>query len=333
VHEEPTLPSSAAVVGCGVIGAGWVSRFALNGCDVRVVDPSPATRSSVDEVLANAAAAWDGLGLDRPPPGDVAVVESVAAAVEGAGFVQESVPERLELKRSVLSEIEAAADPGATIASSTSGLRPTELQADMERPGRFVVGHPFNPVYLLPLVEVVAGERTELHHVERAERVYDAIGMHPLRVRVEVDAFIADRLMEALWREALWLVHDGVATAGEIDTAITRGFGVRWAQMGLFETFRVAGGSGGFGHFLEQFGPALALPWTKLSDVPDLDEELIDAIVTQTDEHTGAEDVRDAERRRDANLVAILGALEQRGQGAGLDIATMRRRLARRVRT
>ena len=140
----------------------------------------------------------------------------------------------------------------------------------MTHPERFVVGHPFNPVYLLPLVEVVAGEQTSEETVERALAFYASIGMKPLRVRKEIDGFVADRLLEALWREALWLVHDDVATVEEVDDAIRYGAGLRWAQMGTFLTYRIAGGEDGMRHFLAQFGPALEWPWTKLTDVPEL---------------------------------------------------------------
>ena len=329
--ERPSLPNRVAVVGCGVIGAGWASRFALNGVDVNVADPSPTTRTVVDEVYRNALAAWDQLGIDRPEPGEITVFDATGDAVADVDFVQESVPERESVKHSVLSQIERAAPVGAVIASSTSGIRPTVLQSAMAHPERLVVGHPFNPVYLLPLVEVVGGERTSPEILDLAHEIYEAIGMHPLRVRVEIDAFIADRLMEAVWREALWLVHDGVATTSEIDTAFTRGFGLRWAQMGLFETFRAGGGSDGFPHFLAQFGPALQLPWTHLVDVPDLDDELIGTIVEQSDQQTGDVDARTLERMRDRNLVSILAALEANDWGAGQDVAEMRVRLAERA--
>ena len=186
----------------------------------------------------------------------------------GGDVVQESAPEDESLKRRLLAEIDRHAPPDALVCSSTSGLLPSRLQADMARPERFVVGHPFNPVYLLPLVEVVAGERTSAEAVERASAFYTSIGMVPLRVRREIDGFIADRLLEALWREALWLVHDGVATTGEIDDAIRYGPGLRWAQMGTFLTYRIAGGEGDMRHFFAQFGPALQWPWTQLTDVP-----------------------------------------------------------------
>ena len=164
------------------------------------------------------------------------------------------MPERLELKRAVLAEIDAAAPPETVIASSTSGLLPSDMQRDLARPGRMLVGHPFNPVYLLPLVEIVGGRATDAAMVERAGAVYESIGMRPVVVRKEIDAFIGDRLQEALWREALWLVHDGIATVEEIDDVIRYSFGLRWAQMGVFQVYRVAGGEAGLRHFMEQFG-------------------------------------------------------------------------------
>ena len=153
---------------------------------------------------------------------------------------------------------------------------------------------------------------------------YRSLGMKPLHVRVEIDAFIADRLLEAVWREALWLIDDGVATTAEIDTAITYGFGLRWAQMGLFETYRTAGGPGGFRHFIEQFGPTLAWPWTKLMDVPDFTPELVDTIVAQSDEQSGHHDLAELERIRDRNLVGFLRVLEQHRWGAGTTVAALR---------
>ena len=171
--------------------------------------------------------------------------------------MQESAPERLELKQALLAEACAAAAPGVLIASSTSGLRPTALAAEMARPGRFLVAHPFNPVYLLPLVELCAGERTAAETIARAEALYGSLGMAPLVVRKEIDGFVADRMLEALWREALWLVNDGVATVAEVDDAIRLAAGLRWSFMGTFLTYRIAGGEEGMRHFMAQFGPAL----------------------------------------------------------------------------
>ena len=192
-------------------------------------------------------------------------------------------------------------------------------------PGRVLVCHPFNPVYLLPLVEVVSTAGTPEALVERAMTLLTGLRMRPLRVRREIEAHIADRLLEAIWRESLWLVHDGVATTGEIDDAIRYGFGLRFAQMGLFESYRIAGGEGGMHHFLAQFGDALHWPWTKLTDVPELDEELICRIVEQSDAQSGEHSIRELERIRDDNLVAILRALQGTGWGAGALLADERR--------
>jgi len=315
-----------AIVGGGVIGAGWAARFVLNGVDVAVVDPNPEIEADVTHVLANARLAWEQLGFPIDRGASVSFCRSIAEAVGDVDIIHESVPERPELKASVLAEIEASARPDTLITSSTSGIRPSTLQADLHHPERFLVAHPFNPVYLLPLVEIVGGARTSDDTITRAKEYYAALGMHPLHVRVEIDAFIADRLLEAMWREALWLVHDGVATTQEIDEAISHGFGLRFAQMGLFETYRTAGGAGGFRHFLQQFGPALDWPWTKLMDTPPFTDELVESIVTQSDEHSGALDVSEMERVRDTNLVGFLRALEDSNWAAGRTIAAHRSR-------
>jgi len=320
----PVVPEQAAVVGCGVIGAAWASRMVLNGVDVMVSDPAPNAGEILTEVLANAVVAWDDLGLRTDRQGTWTLAPSVADAVADAEFIQESVPERPELKASVLAQIEAAAPADTIIGSSTSGIRPTTLQASMTNPERLVVGHPFNPVYLLPLVEVVGGEQTPIETIRKAQGIYAGLGMHPLHVRVEIDAFIADRLLEAVWREALWLVNDGVATTQEIDDAMTYGFGLRWAQMGLFETYRVAGGAGGFRHFIEQFGPTLDWPWTKLMDTPDFTPELVDKLVEQSDAQSGIHSIRELERIRDRNVVGFLKVLEANRWGAGKTIANHR---------
>jgi carnitine 3-dehydrogenase len=316
------------LVGGGVIGGGWAGRLVECGHDVLLFDPHPLAQARVREVLENAEHAWARLTPMSRTRGQITFASSLAEAVEQAEIVQESVPEDEALKRRILAQIDGCAPPGALICSSTSGLLPSRLQADLGRPERFLVGHPFNPVYLLPLVEVVAGERTSEKTVDRALGYYAFLGMKPLRVRREIDGFVADRLLEALWREALWLVHDDVATVEEVDDAIRFGAGLRWAQMGTFLTYRIAGGADGMRHFLEQFGPALQWPWTRLTDVPQLDGELVDKIVDQSDEQAGGRSVRELERIRDDNLVALLHALRARGYGAGKVLREHELRLA-----
>ena len=310
----------AACIGAGVIGAGWAARLLLAGIDVDVHDPSPEAERVVGEVLANAERSVPRL-LDAPlpPRGRLRFAASLEEAVAGADLVQESVPERLDLKRRVLCAIDAAAPETAIIGSSTSGLLPSDLQQGMAHPGRLVVAHPYNPVYLLPLVELVGGRDTAPDTIARATEIYAALGMKPVTIRREIEAFVGDRLLEALWREALWLVHDDIASVTQIDDVIRYSFGLRWAQMGLFQTYRIAGGEAGMRHFLHQFGPALQWPWTKLMDVPDLDEALIDRIAGQSDEQAEGRSIRELERIRDDNLVAIIRALarQQGGQGWG----------------
>ncbi|MBX9643190.1 MAG: thioesterase family protein, partial [Novosphingobium sp.] len=216
----------------------------------------------------------------------------------------------------VLAEIDAAMPAHAVIGSSTSGLLPTKLQSAMKRPDRLVVGHPFNPVYLLPLVEVCGGDQTSQQTIDIASALYTRLGMKVLHVRHEIDGFIADRLLEAVWREALWLINDGVATASEIDDAIRFGAGLRWSFMGTFLTYRLAGGEAGMRHFLHQFGPAMEWPWTKLV-APKLTDELIDRVATQSDEQAGTVSLREYEALRDNCLVDVIHALERSDFAAG----------------
>ncbi|MFV0359388.1 carnitine 3-dehydrogenase [Tropicimonas sp.] len=303
-----------AAIGGGVIGGGWIARFVLSGHDVVVHDPHPEAARIVGEVLANAARAWEKLfQAPLPRPGQIRWAGSIEEAVVDAAYVQESVPERLDLKRRILARIEAAAPAAAIIGSSTSGFRPSQLRDGAMHPERILVAHPFNPVYLLPVVELVGGGA----EAERAAEILTGVGMKPVQIAREIDAHIGDRLLEAVWREALWLVRDGVATTEEIDDIIRFGFGLRWAQMGLFETYRIAGGEAGMRHFLGQFGPALKWPWTRLTDVPDLDDALIDRIAAQSDSQSGMHTIRELERIRDDNLVGIFHALKASDWGVG----------------
>jgi carnitine 3-dehydrogenase len=252
-----------------------------------------------------------------PREGRITYAPNIAEAVAGADFIQESVPERLDLKHRVLAEIDRFASKDALIGSSTSGIKPTDMQPAMKRPERLVVGHPFNPVYLLPLVEIVGGEQTSKKAIARARDVYASIGMKPVVIRKEIEAFVGDRLLEAAWREALWLVKDGITTVEELDDIMRYSFGLRWAQMGMFQVYRIAGGEAGMRHFMAQFGPALKWPWTKLMDVPEFNDDLVDLIATQSDEQAGDLSIRELEKIRDDNLVAIMDALSKQNRGQG----------------
>jgi carnitine 3-dehydrogenase len=310
--------SRAAAIGGGVIGAGWVARLVLNGVDVSIFDPDPEASRKVGAVMKGARRAYrQMLPNGLPREGRITYAKSIADAVAGADFIQESVPERLDLKHRVLAEIDAHAPKDALIGSSTSGIKPTDMQPAMKRPQRLVVGHPFNPVYLLPLVEIVGGEQTSKKFIERAREIYASIGMKPVVIRKEIEAFVGDRLLEAAWREALWLVKDGITTVEELDDIMRYSFGLRWAQMGMFQVYRIAGGEAGMRHFMAQFGPALKWPWTKLTDVPEFNDELVDLIATQSDEQAADLTIRDLERIRDDNLVAIMDVLSRTNKGKG----------------
>ncbi|ARU01574.1 carnitine 3-dehydrogenase [Yoonia vestfoldensis] len=307
----------AAIIGGGVIGGGWAARFLLNGWDVAVFDPDPDAPRKIDAVLDNAKLSLPALSdVPLPAMGQLRFATSLAEAVTGADYIQESVSERLDLKHRVYAEIQQVA-PDAPLGSSTSGYKPSQLQQGAINPATIFVAHPFNPVYLLPLAEVVPSPASDPALIEGVKDILRSIGMFPLHLRKEIDAHIADRFLEAVWREALWLVKDGIATTAEIDEAIRMGFGLRWGQMGLFETYRIAGGEAGMKHFLAQFGPCLTWPWTKLMDVPDFNDELVDLIAGQSDAQSGHHTIRELERIRDSNLVGFLRVLKDRDWGAG----------------
>ena len=311
------MTRKAAIIGGGVIGGGWAARFLLNGWDVGVFDPDPEAERKIAAVLANARLALPALSdVPMPAEGKLTFHGTIGEAVEGAEYVQESVSERIELKHKVYAQLQQA-NPGVLIGSSTSGFKASDLQRGSPAPENIIVAHPFNPVYLLPLSEVSGSPKNTPATVEKTVQIMKDIGMFPLVIRHEIDAFIGNRFLEAVWREALWMLKDGIATTEEIDDAIRMGFGLRWGQMGLFETYRIAGGEAGMRHFMAQFGPALKWPWTKLMDVPEFNEELVDLVASQSDAQSGMYGIRELERIRDQNLVGFLRSLKERNWGAG----------------
>lgn len=322
---------TVAIIGAGVIGAGWAARVLAHGKDAVAWDVAPGWQSRLRAAVANAWPALEELGL---LPGAsqqrLRCVETLEEACASADFVQESAPERLDVKRRVVAQIDAAAPSRTIVASSTSGLLPSEFQADCRHPQRVVVGHPFNPVYLLPLVEVLGGQQTAAASVERACAFYAQLGMQPLKVRKEVPGFLSDRLQEALWREALHLVDQDVASTDELDAAIAYGPGLRWAFMGTFLAFHLAGGDQGMSAFMRQFGPALKLPWTKL-EAPELSEALIDKVASGTEAQAAGRTVKELERLRDRCLIDIMRALQRHRVGAGETLARHERRLSSRL--
>lgn len=308
---------TVGMVGGGVIGSGWAARCLAHGLDVIATDPAPGAERSMRETIATAWPALTRVGLKPGASQDrLTFAKTVADVAATSDFIQESAPERIELKRKLHAEIDAVARPEVIIASSSSGLLPSEFQADCRHPDRVIVGHPFNPVYLLPLVEVLGGKKTAAGAIDNAMSFYTAIGMKALKVRKEIDGYIADRLQEALWREILHIVNDGIATTGEIDDAIRYGPGIRWAFMGTNLIYHLAGGEGGMKHMLEHFGPALELPWTN-HKAPKLTRELIDRMVEGTTEQSKGLSIRELERFRDDCIVRVMQAVDDARKAAG----------------
>jgi carnitine 3-dehydrogenase len=307
--------STVTVVGTGVIGGGWAAHFLRRGYDVVAWDPGPDARDRLAGLLDTAWPSLQKLGLSPGASRDrLRWADTLEEALADTEFVQESSPEVLEAKVALLTEIDRLTDPDVVVASSTSGLLMTDMSVDCIHPGRFVVGHPFNPPYLIPLVEVVGGRKTDPETVCWAEAFYTAAGKTSLTMEQEVPGFVGNRLQEALWREALHMVDSGQATVQQIDDSIAHGPGLRWAIMGPMLTFHLAGGPGGMGHMLDHFGPALLEPWTRL-EAPPLTRELRDRVVAGAVEEAGGRTVSELEQRRDAFLVDLLLLLERHRDG------------------
>jgi len=294
------------VIGTGVIGNGWIARFLAKGYNVVAFDPAEGAEMRTRTLLKRIWPTLEDLGVSKDASIDkLQFVNTIKEAAEEAEYVQENVPEREALKKQVLEEIDKHLKPTGIIGSSTSGITATTLQEGLRHPERLIVAHPFNPVYILPLVEVVGGQRTDKAVIDKAKALFEAMDMKPLVIHQEIEGHVADRLMEALWREALHIVNDGIATTDEVDRAITYGAGLRWALMGPFMTFHMAGGDAGMRHMLEQFGPALKLPWTKLV-APELTEELKERVIEGCENSGQGKTVAELEEKRNEFLVKQL---------------------------
>jgi carnitine 3-dehydrogenase len=307
---EPDQVRRVGIVGAGVIGGGWALHYLRMGFDVDVFDPAPEAEGALLRLRDTAWPVLERLGL-RPgaSPDRLAFRADLAGAVAGADLVQENGPEDGAVKRRILADIDRVAPPEVIIASSTSGLAMTMLQADCASPQRCVVAHPFNPPYLIPLVEVVGGQLTDLAAVDWLMGFYRAVGKRPLRLSRELPGFVANRLQEAMWREALHMIATGEATVEEIDASIAHGPGLRWALMGPILTFHLAGGTRGMAHMLDHFGAALLEPWTRLQ-APPLTEELRERLVQGCLRQARGRSVAQLEGLRDEFLAGLLSLAE-----------------------
>lgn len=306
---SPAAVRTVACVGAGVIGGGWVAHFLARGYDVVAWDPADDAAERLHRIVDAAWPALTELGLAEGASRDrLRIVDDLADTVAGADFVQESAPEDLDLKIELLTRIDAATPADVVISSSTSGYGMSEMQVKAVHAERLVVGHPFNPPYLVPLVEVVGGEGTNVRAVAWASEFFKVAGKSVITMDREVPGFIANRLQEALWREALHMINEGEATVEQIDTAITDGPGLRWPFHGPMMTFHLAGGEGGMAHMLDHFGPSLKSPWTRL-EAPELTPDLRDAVVAGCENEAGDRSIADLVAERDAKMIAIMRAI------------------------
>jgi len=306
------------LLGTGVIGGGWAARALHCGINVVAADINPKMEDWIRGAVETASPALHALteGMTLPRQGELTFTTDPLEMAASADFIQENVPEVLDIKRKAMEAIANVTGPDVILSSSTSGFMPSELQDGMRHPERFLVGHPFNPVYLCPLVEIVGGKETSEDAKTAAKTFYQSIGMHALMVRREVPGHLSDRLQEAMWREILHALNDDIATTGELDESIIYGPGLRWAFMGMNQIYMIAGGEGGARHFMEQFGPALDWPWSHLK-APELSEDIIDRFVEGTAEQSGGKSIRELEVVRDECLVAIQRVLAKHDMGAG----------------
>jgi carnitine 3-dehydrogenase / betainyl-CoA thioesterase len=312
---------TVGIAGTGLIGAGWAARLLVRGFDVIAYDVAPAAEAKLKKAID---VAWPSmlrlLGTAKAKRGKLSFTTDLEEMAAQADFVHEAAPEREDLKIRLFKDIDAIARPDVIIASSSSGFLPTRLQSECQHPGRVLIGHPFNPVYLLPLVEAVPGERTLSAAMDRAGEYFESIGMHVLRLKKEIDGYVCDRLQEALWREALHILDKDIGTTGDIDDSIVYSAGMRWAFMGSFLTYHLAGGQGGMRDFIKQFDPTLELPWTDLR-FPKWNDALEKRLVEGCEAQAQGRTVAELEAKRNDVLVDMMHLFKQHRVGAGLVLA------------
>jgi carnitine 3-dehydrogenase len=308
---DPNTLRRVCCIGAGPIGAGWTAYFLARGYEVTVYLHEPGEESSLRSLIDTAWLSLESLGLAEGASLDnLRCTSDLADAVADAEFVQESAPEELQLKQALYAKLGRLVPASVVIASSTSGLPMTDIQAHCPTPQRTVVGHPFNPPYLLPLVEIVGGAKTAPAAVEWLVSFYRIAGKAPLVLAKEIPGFIATRLQEAIWREALHMIANGEATVEDIDFAIVNGPGPRWAMMGPCLIYHLGGGEGGMAYCLEQFGPSLKLPWSRL-EAPELTPELRAELIEGSRREAADRDYATLNTERDRGLVAIQKALRE----------------------
>ena len=294
-----------AVIGTGVIGSGWIIRFLAHDKKVVAYDKDLRLKK---KIIAEIKRTWPYVkklfNKKKLKLKNFKYVTSIQEALKEADFVQECAPENYKLKTKLMEIIGKYSKPNVIISSSSSGLLPSRIYSKCKNPSRTIIAHPFNPVYMLPGVEIVPGKRTKKNFLKKAYKFYKSISMNPIMIKKELPGYLSDRLQEALWREALHIVNEGYASTKELDRAIEDGPGMRWSLMGTFLTFHLAGGNAGMKHMLEQFGPALKLPWTKLK-APKLSNKLSNRVIAGTKKQARGKSVAEISKIRDEYLLNL----------------------------
>ena len=294
-----------AVIGTGVIGVGWIIRCLAHNKIVYAFDKDPKLKNSlIKEIKRTWPFVKKLFKKNKLNLKNFYYFTSLEKTLKDAEFIQECATENYALKTKLMSTIGNYAKPNAIISSSSSGLLPTRIYSKCKNPQRSLIGHPFNPVYLLPAVEIVPGKKTSTKYLNQAKKFYKSISMNPIMLKKELPGYLSDRLQEALWREGLHIINEGYATTEDLDRAIEDGPGLRWSLMGTFLTFHLAGGKAGMKHMLEQFGPALKLPWTKLK-APKLTKNLSSRIISGTKNQSKGKSVSMISNIRDEYLVEL----------------------------
>ena len=302
----PSPIDKIAIIGTGVIGSGWTLRLLAKKKEIYVFEPSIKQKKFLlDEIKRTTKSLKNFYKISTISTKKLYFKKTIRDAVKDVDLIQENVPENEKIKKKIVKEISKWSKPNAIIASSSSGLLPSRIQSACKNPARFIIAHPFNPVYLLPLVEIVKGEKTKLDFIKKSEIFYRSLGMIPLIVKKEVEGYLSDRLQESMWRESLHIINENIASTDDLDKAIIHGPGLRWSLMGTFLTFHLAGGKQGMRHMLNQFGPSLKLPWTKLK-APNLTKKLSNRIIKGTKKQSKGKSIKELTTIRDNFLIDLL---------------------------
>ena len=302
----PSPIDKIAIIGTGVIGSGWTLRLLAKKKEIYIFEPSIKQKKFLlDEIKRTTKSLKSFYKISTISTKKLYFKKTIRDAVKDVDLIQENVPENEKIKKKIVKEISKWSKPNAIIASSSSGLLPSRIQSACKNPARFIIAHPFNPVYLLPLVEIVKGKKTKLDFIKKSEIFYRSLGMIPLIVKKEVEGYLSDRLQESMWRESLHIINENIASTDDLDKAIIHGPGLRWSLMGTFLTFHLAGGKKGMRHMLSQFGPSLKLPWTKLK-APKLTKKLSNRIIKGTKKQSKGKSIKELTTIRDNFLIDLL---------------------------